>query len=586
MTAAIMADLAYIRFAIIPQHSSSPPLSQYLLRQAIKQHIQQRCLCNHEVVTIQPFQDYELCLRCTLPYGVSQGTLCAATDIILEREAHVQRPNVDLSSYDQSCMAQLTSLLQKNFRAKTVCDTRVQSVLVSGPRGSGKSTVIAGVAHMLGIPVVYFEALSAIHVEADILLRREMSAHPNSIIVIEHADLVLNSRMEAALKLQLIATLRARRSAFYGTILLETSEPSEVDQEVRGCLGHVVEFSIPTPAHRKQIWLQHVSSEEAEALSRLSHGFVGADIEAAMVAQRLREEELGTKLTLAQRCDITRQTTPAIFASGSSSGSGTVVDVLSPRDIETGFGDIGGLEAIKEVLRESIVWPLKHGKELASLGIRAPRGILLHGLPGTGKTMLASAVAKEAEMSFLSFTVSDLLHGYVGESEKTLSSVFAIAHQIAPCILFFDEFQAIFGRRVSAGEVGKKLVSQLLLEMDAIDRSDHHIILIGATNVMQGIDPALLRFGRFDKRIQVPLPDAAARLYILNRCRVRLKHWESSIDMQELVRLTQGFSGAEIASLCNQAGLEAFQTAQDKRTEPTITKEHILKAVRATKAYK
>ena len=506
--------------------------------------------------------------------------------MIINAEPVKWADTVDLESYDPHAVKQLYNLLRACFLSPTNAGDRVHGVMVTGPRGSGKSTVVRNVAHGLGIPLVHFSALDAVNVEADILLRRQMRLHLHSIIVVDHADLVLNSRMEASLKLQLVATLRARRDAFQGMIMLISSAPDEIDPEVRSCIRHWIRFEIPSATRQEKIWAQHVSPQWAAVLCKASYGFVGADVKSAMVAQQMKEAALGRELTLDERCEITRQTTPEVFSSASNSA--VTVEVISPRDIKVGFEDIGGLNNVKQVMREAVVWPVKYGQALASLGVRAPRGILLHGLPGTGKTMLASAVAKEAEMSFLSFTVSDLLHGFVGESEKTLSAVFTIARQIAPCILFFDEFQAIFGRRENVGAVGKKLVSQLLLEMDAIDRANLDVILIGATNLIQSIDPALLRFGRFDKRIHVPLPDDAARLHILQRCAERLVHWDQSIDLHHLVQITHGFSGAELQSLCNQAGLEAFQASHEAGNEQfqTITQELVLGAVQATRINK
>mmetsp|Transcript_16913 Transcript_16913/g.31138 ORF Transcript_16913/g.31138 Transcript_16913/m.31138 type:complete len:213 (+) Transcript_16913:1-639(+) len=195
------------------------------------------------------------------------------------------------------------------------------------------------------------------------------------------------------------------------------------------------------------------------------------------------------------------------------------------------------------------------------LGIRSPRGVLLYGPPGTGKTLLASAVAKEAKANFLNVSISDIVRGYIGEAEKALERVFAMARRVAPCVVFFDEFQAMFGNRETSGEVGRRLISQFLLESDNLPSG---VVLLASTNVPGAIDPALLRPGRFDRCIQVPLPDSSGREVILSAKRAQMDCWKGDVDIRNLAELTNGWSGAELESLCQRAALLALERGETK----------------------
>jgi len=315
--------------------------------------------------------------------------------------------------------------------------------------------------------------------------------------------------------------------------------------------------------HRLLIWnnfLLEVPTHVALELNSMSHGFVGGDIE--KICRTARQESNAHTEYISNIYTMVRSTKPASIRYSNANWT-----AISPENIGVSFDDIGGLDEVKQSLREMLVWPRVYKHEFSILGIEPPKGVLLHGPPGTGKTMLASAVAKQAEANFLSISISDVIRGEIGEAEKAVAKIFRVARRVAPCVLFFDEFQALFGKRSESGSVGRKLVSQLLLEMDALEVVQRHedyngkrIILIAATNVPENIDPALLRPGRFDRLIYVPVPDERARKQILQNIRKEMgDYWGEDVDVDALVRLTPFLTGADVRNLCSKAALEAFR---------------------------
>ena len=242
------------------------------------------------------------------------------------------------------------------------------------------------------------------------------------------------------------------------------------------------------------------------------------------------------------------------------------------------WNDIGGLENVKQLLRESVEWPLKTPDSFDKLGIRPPTGVLLYGPPGCGKTLLAKAVANESGANFISVKGPELLSMYVGESEKHIRETFRRAKQVSPCIIFFDEIDALIPRRGSSrdGHVTERVVSQLLAEISGLEEL-HDVVVIAATNRPDMIDQALLRPGRFDRQILVPTPDKAARLEIL---KVHTKNMPlEGVDLEKLTSETESFSGADLEALCREAAMHALR--KDIKTEKIISEdfEHAKKDV-------
>ncbi|MEM2347844.1 MAG: AAA family ATPase, partial [Sulfolobales archaeon] len=247
---------------------------------------------------------------------------------------------------------------------------------------------------------------------------------------------------------------------------------------------------------------------------------------------------------------------------------------------EVRWSDIGGLDDVKQQLREAVEWPLKYPAMFESMGIKPPRGVLLYGPPGCGKTLLAKAVATESGANFIAIKGPEILSKWVGESERAVREVFRRARQVAPAVIFFDEIDAITparGHRYDAG-VTDRIVNQLLAEMDGITMLKN-VVVIGATNRADIIDPALLRPGRFDRIIYVPPPDKKARLEIL-KVHTRNVPLANDVNLEKLAELTEGYSGADIEALVREAVMIALREKLEARP---VAMDYFMKALKTVK---
>jgi transitional endoplasmic reticulum ATPase len=298
---------------------------------------------------------------------------------------------------------------------------------------------------------------------------------------------------------------------------------------------------------------------EQDRVAAVTHGFVGADLEylckeAAMKCLRrllpelnLEDEKLSPEVlnklivTKADFDNAVKEVTPSAMRE---------VYLESP---DVPWSAIGGLEGIKRELQEAVEWPLRFPELYTKLGHAMPKGLLLHGLSGTGKTLLAKAVATESEANFISVRGPELLSKWVGESERGIREIFRRARQAAPCVVFFDEIDSIAPVRGMGGDsmVTERVVSQLLTELDGI-QSLSGVVVLAATNRADIIDTALLRPGRFDKILLVPLPDKLARQKILE-IHSKDKPLGSDVDLSKIAEMTDGFSGADTSSVVNTA---------------------------------
>ena len=327
-----------------------------------------------------------------------------------------------------------------------------------------------------------------------------------------------------------------------------------------------------------------------EELAEVTHGFVGADLaalarEAAMAALRRLikdgkidfEAEHIPKEVLEELKVTRRDFYEALKMIEPSALREVLLEVPNVR-----WDDIGGLEDVKEELREAVEWPLKYPEAFAGLGINPPKGILLYGPPGTGKTLLAKAVANESEANFIAIKGPEVLSKWVGESEKNIREIFRKARQAAPTVIFIDEIDAIAPRRgTDVNRVTDRLINQLLTEMDGIQENSG-VVVIGATNRPDIIDPALLRPGRFDRLILVPAPDEKARLEIFKVHTKRVPLAED-VSLEELAKRTEGYTGADIEAVVREAAMLAMRRAlQEGVIRPGMKADQIRQKVKVT----
>jgi len=320
-------------------------------------------------------------------------------------------------------------------------------------------------------------------------------------------------------------------------------------------------------------------------LADQTHGFVGADIEAlckeaAMKALRryipqidMNSEELPLELLESMRV-IFEDFKSALKEIEPSAMREVLVEVP-----KVTWNDVGGLEDVKREIVEAVEWPLKYPEKFKKFGIRPPKGVLLYGPPGTGKTLIAKAVANEADANFISIKGPELLSKWLGESEKAVRKIFKKARQVAPCIVFFDEIDAIAGMRgLEENRAVERVVNQLLTEMDGLEELEG-VIVIGATNRPDIIDPALLRPGRFDRLVYVRPPDKRSRLAIL-KIHTKNMPLAEDVDLEELADMTEGYVGADIEAVCREAVMLALR---ENISSERVYMRHFLDALRKIK---
>ena len=460
-----------------------------------------------------------------------------------------------------------------------------KGVLLYGPPGTGKTLLAKAVAnesqaHFISISGP--EIMSKFYGESEARLReifKEAREKAPSIIFVDEIDSIAPKREEVtgeverrvvSQMLSLMDGLEARGKVI---VISATNRPNAIDPALRrpGRFDREIEIKVPDKKGRKDILQIHsrnmpLSDDvNIDKISSVSHGYVGADLEylckeAAMKCLRrllpilnLEEEKLPPE-TL-DKLIVTHEDFTKALIEVTPSGMREVF--IENPDIK--WSDVGGLKEVKQELQEAVEWPMKYPGLYDKLGHSMPRGILLHGPSGTGKTLLAKAVATESEANFISVRGPELLSKWVGESERGIREIFKRARQSSPCVVFFDEIDSIAPIRGAGGEtaVSERVVSQLLTELDGMENM-HGVVVLAATNRADMIDPALLRPGRFDKIIQIPLPDKESRKSILkiNAEKIPTITEESNpnrVDFEKLSDMTDGLSGADTAAIANTA---------------------------------
>ena len=488
-----------------------------------------------------------------------------------------------------------------------------KGVLLYGSPGTGKTLLAKAVAGETNANFTYLsgpEIMGKYYGESEERLReffKQAEENAPSIIFIDEIDSIAPKREEVSgdvekrIVSQLLTLMDGMKSRGKVVVIAATNRPDSLDPALRrpGRFDREIEIGIPDEEGRLAILNIHTrgmpidEKVDLKAISKITHGFVGADLEflakeAAMRSLRrimpeidLDQEKISQEIL--QKIQITNEDFRDALKEVRPSALREVL-IQTPN---VTWDDVGGLESLKEELREAIEWPIKHKDAFDYVNVETPKGILLHGPTGTGKTLIAKAVAKMTESNFISIKGPELLSKWVGESEKGVREIFRKARLAAPCIIFLDEVDALVPRRGGSSDshVTANVVSQILTEMDGLEEL-HNVLIIGATNRLDIVDPAILRPGRFDRIIEVPLPDAKGRSNIF-KIHTKKKPLAKDVDLEKIVERTNGFSGAEIAAVANRAGIAALKRYVNGKSssvkEIEITQNDLIDAIRKVK---
>ncbi|MBQ6099874.1 MAG: CDC48 family AAA ATPase [Methanobrevibacter sp.] len=456
-----------------------------------------------------------------------------------------------------------------------------KGVLMHGPPGTGKTLLAKAVAsesdaHFIAINGP--EIMSKYVGGSEENLREyfeEAEENSPSIIFIDELDAIApkreetNGEVERRTVAQLLTLMDGLKSRGQVVVIGATNRPDSLDPALRrpGRFDREIEIGVPDTEERKEVLEIHTRNMplaedvDLDKIASTTHGFVGADLEslckeAAMrVVRRILPEIQNDE-------EIPKEVLEKIVVNGDDFKSAQKeIQPSALREVlvqipDIKWDDVGGLEDVKQELKEAVEWPLKHPETFKRLGIRPPKGTLLYGIPGTGKTLLAKAVASESEANFISVKGPELLSKWVGESEKGVREVFRKAKQAAPTVIFFDEIDAIASTRSgndTDSGVTKRVVNQLLTEMDGLEELED-VAIIAATNRPDILDAGLMRPGRFDRHIQVKEPDEEARIAIF-KVHTKDMPLADDVNLKKLAKNTEGYVGADIESVCREAAM-------------------------------
>jgi transitional endoplasmic reticulum ATPase len=465
-----------------------------------------------------------------------------------------------------------------------------KGVLLYGPPGTGKTLLAKAVANESEANFILIngpELMSKFYGESEKNLRskfEEAEKSAPSIIFIDEIDAIATKREEAYGEVerrvvsQLLTLMDGLQARGKVVVIGATNRPNAIDPALRrpGRFDRELAINVPDKQGRLSIMKIHtrtmpISKDvNLDEIAAVTHGFVGADLsslckEAAMAVLRKvlpkikadEKEEIPNEIL--EGLKVTRKD---FFEALKSVRPSAMREVL----VETPnikWEDVGGLESVKQEIKEAVEWPMKFPEKFTRLGIKPPRGVLLYGPPGTGKTLLAKAVATESEANFIQVKGPSLLSMWVGKSEEGVRKIFERARQVAPCIIFFDEIDSLAARRgLEVGSrVTEQVLNQLLAEMDGLEELQN-VTVIGATNRPDLLDPAILRPGRFDKILLIGPPSKAGRLEVF-KIHTKNMPLAKDIDIDELAERAEGYVGADIESVCREAALTALRKNKD-----------------------
>ncbi|MCK9426999.1 MAG: CDC48 family AAA ATPase [Ignavibacteriaceae bacterium] len=463
-----------------------------------------------------------------------------------------------------------------------------KGVLLYGPPGTGKTLIARAVANETD---TYFtnisgpEIMGKFYGESEERLRRvfeDAQKHAPAIIFIDEIDSIAPKRedmggekqVERRVVAQLLSLLDGLKSRGQVIVIGATNIPNTIDPALRRPGRFDREISIPIPDRNGRLEILQIHTRgmplakdvSLEKLAEITHGFVGADLqalarEAAMRALRNILPKIDFEMVdIPYETLMTLEVTMDDFYDAMKEIEPSAIREVFVEIPDVKWEDVGGLDYIKEELKEAIEWPLKYSDIFKKSNTNPPKGILLYGEPGTGKTLLAKAAANESGVNFISVKSPSLVSKYIGESEKAIREIFKVAKQAAPTILFLDEVDSIMPKRGEGSNdahVSERMISQFLVEMDGIEELKG-VVVLAATNRIDLIDPALLRSGRFDLLLELPKPDEKTRKAIFE-IHTRNKPLASDVNLEKLIKETEGKVGSDIAFICRRASMFAIK---------------------------
>ena len=476
-----------------------------------------------------------------------------------------------------------------------------KGVLLHGPPGTGKTLLARAVAnetnanfYSIGGP----EIMSKYYGESEEKLRNvfeQAEKNAPSIVFIDEIDSIAPKREEVSgeverrIVAQLLSLMDGLKSRGKVVVIGATNRVNAIDPALRrpGRFDRELEIGVPDREGRLEILQIHTrgmplaKDVNLEKLADISHGFVGADLQSLS-----KEAGMRSLRRILPNIDLSSESIPSDTLRKIIVTMNDFMDVIKEmepsamREVfveipDINWDDIGGLESVKQEMQEAVEWPLKYQGIFTFADAVPPKGILLYGPPGTGKTLMAKAAANESEANFISIKGPELLSKWVGESEKGVREIFRKARQAAPCIIFFDEIDAIAPKRggdFGDSHVTERLISQLLTELDGLEVLTN-VVVIGATNRPDIVDAALLRPGRFDRLLYVPPPDRDSRIQII-KIHIKKKPLDDSVNIEKLADQTEGYTGADIASLSSASVMLALREHVSKYKDPKEAEEH------------
>ena len=461
-----------------------------------------------------------------------------------------------------------------------------KGVLLHGPPGTGKTLIARAVASETNTNFFVIngpEIMSKYYGQSEENLRKkfeEAEENGPSIIFIDEIDAIASKRedskgeVERRVVAQLLALMDGLKTRGNIIVIAATNIPNNIDPALRrpGRFDREIEIGVPSKKGRINILKIHTRNMPLakdvviEDIAEITHGFVGADLqslakEAAMIVLRriLPNINLDDHVELPKEILEKLEVSRADFIDALKTVRPSAMREVLVEIPNISWDDVGGLASVKQELKEAVEWPLKNPNSFKRLGITPPKGILLYGAPGTGKTLLAKAIATESKANFIVVKGPELMSKWQGESEKAVRKIFAKARQTAPTIIFFDEIDSITPSRSisSDSKSSEKVVNQLLTELDGVETLNN-VVVIGATNRPDVMDTALLRPGRFDRIIQTPVPDEKTRLKIL-KIHTNKMPLAEDVNFEIIAKKTLGYVGADLESLVREAGIMALR---------------------------